>query len=486
MNGTLKRVAVACLAMFALLMINVNVLQAVRADGLRDDSRNSRNFFDRYSVQRGRITAQGKVILAQSRDTKSNDTRFVREYPEGPLYAHVTGFFSPVSASQIEGAENKMLDGTSPDLLLQRGINLFTGEPNRGANVDLTINPKAQKAAYDALRQSGKRGAVVALDPKSGAILAMVSLPTYDPADLSGTNTKKVFDRYNELDKDKGQPLLNRTIRQTYPPGSTFKVVTAAAFLEDDSSRTPQTVLEAPQRLPLPNTNISLPNYGGAACGQGQVPLIYALEKSCNTPFAKIGMDLGYDKIREQAAKFGMGEQIAVPMSVSTSSVGPKEDKAAVAMTSIGQRSNQMTPLQMAMIAAGIANDGKVMKPYLVNKITNPKGDTINEAKPEQLSEAISTDTAAKLKEMMVSVVNNGTANLAQIPGVQVAGKTGTAETADGKPPHAWFISFAPADDPKIALAIIVESGAANVGAEATGGHTAAPIAKSIMEAVLK
>lgn len=486
MNGTLKRVAVACLAMFALLMINVNYLQAVRADGLREDTRNTRNYFDRYAVQRGRITAGGKVILAQSKDTKSNDFRFVREYPEGPLYAHITGFFSPESASQIERSENKLLDGSSPDLLLQRGINLFTGEPTRGANVDVTINPKAQKAAYDALRQSGKRGAVVALDPRSGAILAMVSLPTYDPAELSGTDKGKVFKRYDQLAADKGQPLLNRNIDRTYPPGSTFKVVTAAAFLEDDSSRTPQTVLEAPQRLPLPNTNISLPNYGGAACGQGQVPLIYALEKSCNTPFAKIGMDLGYDKIREQAAKFGMGEQIAIPMSVAKSDVGPQEDKAAVAMTSIGQRSNQMTPLQMAMIAAGIANDGKVMKPFLVNKITDGKGDTVDEAKPEELSEAISTDTAAKLKEMMVSVVNNGTANLAQIPGVQVAGKTGTAETSDGKPPHAWFISFAPADNPKIALAILVESGAANVGAEATGGHTAAPIAKAVMEAVLK
>jgi peptidoglycan glycosyltransferase len=180
-----------------------------------------------------------------------------------------------------------------------------------------------------------------------------------------------------------------------------------------------------------------------------------------------------------------MGEQIAIPMSVAQSNFGPREDQAAVAMASIGQRSNQMTPLQMAMIAAGIGNNGAVMKPYLVNKITDAKGDTIDQAKPEELTEAVSSDTAGKLREMMVSVVNNGTANLAQVPGVQVAGKTGTAETADGQPPHAWFISFAPAEDPKVALAVIVESGAANVGAEATGGHTAAPIAKAVLEAVL-
>ncbi|MET8002991.1 peptidoglycan D,D-transpeptidase FtsI family protein [Nonomuraea glycinis] len=484
MNGPIKRAAVACLAMFALLMINVNVLQAINAGKYRDDARNTRNYYDRYAVQRGRITAGGKVILAQSKEAKG-DFKFLREYPEAELYAHLTGFFSPESASAIEASQNKMLDGSSPDLLLQRGIDLFTGEPTRGANVDLTINPKAQKAAYDALKQSGKRGAVVAMDPKSGAILAMVSLPTYDPGELSGTNKGQVFGRYDELAKQKSQPLLNRNIDRTYPPGSTFKVLTAAAFLEDDSGRDAQTVVDAPQVLQLPNTTAGLPNYGGAACGSGQVTLVFALEKSCNTPFGSIGMDLGYDKMNEQLTKFGAGQLLAVPMSVAKSSFGEKEDQAAVAQASIGQRSVQMTPLQMAMIAAGIANDGTVMKPYLVNKITDAKGDTLDEADPEEFSEAISSETAGKLRDMMVSVVANGTANRAQIPGVDVAGKTGTAETADGQPPHAWFISFAPANDPKIALAVLVESGAAKVGAEATGGGTAAPIAKVVMEAVL-
>ncbi|TMR25569.1 penicillin-binding protein 2 [Nonomuraea turkmeniaca] len=484
MNKTLKRAAVACLVMFALLMINVNILQAVRAEELSGDSRNTRNYYARYAIERGRIVAGGKVI-AQSVETESKKFRFAREYPDAKLYAHVTGFFSPESESAIERSENDLLDGSSADLLLRRSIDLFTGEPTKGANVEVTINPKAQKAAYDALRNSGKRGAVVALDPKTGAILAMVSLPTYDPTELSGTEKGKVFTRYDVLAKDKSQPLLNRTIGQTYPPGSTFKVVTMAAYLEDDSSRGPDTTIEAPQQLPLPNTNISLPNYGGAACGSGQVTLKFALERSCNTPFGKMGLELGYDKMKEQTEKFGMGEQIAVPMSVAQSDFGEKEDQAAVAMASIGQRSNRMTPLQMAMIAAGIGNNGTVMKPYLVNKITDAKGDSVDEAKPEELSQAVSPETAGKLSEMMVSVVNNGTANLAQVPGVQVAGKTGTAESGDRAAPHAWFISFAPAEDPKVALAVIVESGAANVGAEATGGHTAAPIAKAVLEAVL-
>ncbi|NRQ31574.1 penicillin-binding protein 2 [Nonomuraea sp. NN258] len=484
MNSTLKRAAVACLTLFALLMINVNVLQAVNADKYREDPRNRRNYFDRYAVERGRITAGGKII-AESVETKDPKFKFVRKYHDGRLYAHVTGFFSPESASQIEGAKNKLLDGSSPDLLLRRSIDLFTGEPTRGANVEVTINPKVQKAAYDALRGSGKRGAVVALEPKTGAILAMVSLPTYDPAEISVTDKGKAFGRYDELAADKSQPLLNRNIDRTYPPGSTYKVVTAAAFLEDDSSRGPDTVVPAPQRLPLPNTNISLPNYGGAACGAGQVPLIFALERSCNTPFGQIGMDLGYDKMQDQMARFGSAEPFSIPMPVAQSNIGPREDAAALAKTAIGQQSNQMTPMQMAMIAAGIANNGVVMKPYLVNKVSDAKGDTIEEADREELSEAVSSETAGKLREMMVSVVQNGTANRAQIPGVQVAGKTGTAETSNGQPPHAWFISFAPAENPQVALAVLVESGAANVGAEATGGGTAAPIAKAVMEAVL-
>ncbi|PZG05035.1 peptidoglycan D,D-transpeptidase FtsI family protein [Nonomuraea aridisoli] len=484
MNRTLKRIAVACLAMFALLMVNVNIKQAVQAEGLRTDARNTRNFFERYAIERGRITAGGKVI-AQSVETDSKSFRFVRQYPDARLYAHVTGFFSPESASAIEASENDLLDGSSADLLLRRSIDLFTGEPTKGANVELTIDPRAQKAAYDALRASGKRGAVLALDPRSGAIRAMVSLPTYDPTELSGTDKAEVFARYDELAQDKSQPLLNRAIGQTYPPGSTFKVVTTAAYLEDDSSRGPQTNVDAPQNLPLPNTTISLPNYGGSACGSGRVTLMFALEQSCNTPFGKIGMEIGYDALKEQTEKFGMGTQLAVPMSVAQSDFGTDYDDAALAMASIGQRDNRMTPLQMAMIAAGIANDGTVMKPYLVNKITDAQGDTIDEADPEELSEAVSSETAGKLRDMMVSVVANGTANLAQISGVQVAGKTGTAETSNGQPPHAWFISFAPANDPQVAVAVIVESGAAKVGAEATGGHTAAPIAKAVMEAVL-
>ncbi|MEV7012983.1 penicillin-binding protein 2 [Streptosporangium sp. NPDC051022] len=483
MNGPLKRASLVCLLMFGLLMINVNYLQVVRADGLRTDSRNTRNFYARYEVERGRITA-GNKVLAESVDTGSNQFRFQRRYPEGKVYAPVTGFFAPESARDMEAAENSLLDGTSADLLIRRSIDLLTAKRSKGANVDLTIDPRAQEAAYKALGASGKKGALVAIEPKTGAILAMVSIPTYDPNPLSKPNKADVNKAYNKLAKDEDQPLVDRAIERSYPPGSTFKVVTLAAYLESDDSVGPQTEVDAPQRLELPNTSVGLPNYGGAACGSGRVTLTFALERSCNTPFAKIAMSLGYDALKEQALKFGIGgDPLEIPLPVAGSGIGPEEDLAALAQTSIGQRSNQMTPLQMAMVAAGIANNGVVMRPYLVNKIADAEGGEIDSASPKELSTAMSEDSARKLQEMMVSVVNNGTASAAQISGITVAGKTGTAETAKGKAPHAWFISFAPAEDPKIALALIVESGSA--GDDASGGHTAAPIAKSVMEAVL-
>ncbi|WP_440069667.1 peptidoglycan D,D-transpeptidase FtsI family protein [Streptosporangium sp. OZ121] len=483
MNGPLKRAALACLLMFGLLMINVNYLQAVRAEDLRKDSRNTRNFYAQYEVERGRITA-GDKVLAESVDTGDPEFRFERRYPEGKVYAPITGFFAPESQSNIERAENSLLNGTSADLLIRRSIDLFTAKQSKGANVDLTINPRAQEAAYKALGESGKKGALVAIEPKTGAILAMVSIPTYDPNPLSKPNKAEVNAASKKLEKDENTPLLNRAVERTYPPGSTFKVVTAAAYLESDDTVGPETQVDAPQRLDLPNTTADLPNYGGAACGAGRVTLSFALEKSCNTPFGKIAMDLGYEALRDQAAKFGIGgEQLAIPMPVAPSSIGPEEDQAALAQASIGQRSNQMTPLQMAMIAAGIANNGVVMKPYLVNKIADSEGGEVASADPDELDTAMSEDSARKLQEMMVNVVNKGTASAAQIPGVTVGGKTGTAETAQGRDPHAWFISFAPAEDPKVAVALIVESGSA--GSDASGGQTAAPIAKSVMEAVL-
>lgn len=480
MNGTLKRASVACLLMFGLLMININYLQAVKAEDLRTDGRNQRSFFARYETERGMITAGGQT-LAKSVDV-GGTFRFQRKYTDGPVYAPVIGFFAPESASGIEGAEDKYLDGTHPDLFVRRTVDLITSKPTRGAAVDLTLVPEAQKIAYQDMKQSGKRGAVVALDPKTGAILTMVSLPTFDPNTMAAPDKSKAATAYNKLDKNENKPLLNRAIDTTYAPGSTFKVVTSAAYLSEDDSRDANTQVDAPDSLPLPGTTISLPNYHGESCG-GRASLVDALTISCNTAFANMGLEMGYDKLNEQAAKFGIGQPMAIPLSVAKSDIGPDEGKAALAQTAIGQRSNQITPLQMAMVAAGVANEGKVMKPYLVNKIVSPDGDEIDSAKPQEIDEAITPEVAGELRQMMINVVQNGTGSAARLPGITVAGKTGTAETARGAASHAWFIAFAPAEDPKVAVAVFVESGSA--GNDATGGAVAAPIAHDVMQAVL-
>ncbi len=241
-------------------------------------------------------------------------------------------------------------------------------------------------------------------------------------------------------------------------------------------------MLDAPDALPLPGTNLQLRNYHGESCG-GRATLLAALTISCNTPFAQMGMDLGYDKMKEQAERFGIGKPLEIPLMVQPSDIGPEEDKAALAMTSIGQRSNQMTPLQMAMVAAGIANGGTVMKPYLVNKILGPDGSEIDVTRPKELSEAVSPEVAAELTKMMINVVQSGTGNRAQVPGVTIAGKTGTAETEKNKPSHAWFIAFDADEDPQVAVAVFIEAGSA--GNDATGGVIAAPIARDVMQAVL-
>ncbi|GAA1267411.1 penicillin-binding protein A [Planotetraspora silvatica] len=484
MNGTLKRAAVACLLMFGLLMANVTYLGVVKADGLRHDNRNVRSFYERYAVDRGWITADnGKVTLAKTVDTGDPTYRFERRYPQGKAFAHVVGYFAPESATGIEGAESKYLDGSHPDLVVRRAIDLITNKPAKGASVDLALNVAAQQVAYKDLANTNKRGAVVALDPRSGAILTMVSVPSYDPNPLALANKAKVNEAYSKLDKDPKKPLLDRAIDLTYAPGSTFKTITSAAFLGDNSSRSAETMVDAPDSKTFKDSTTPLVNYHGESCG-GRATLLAAFTISCNTPFGIIGVGLGYDKLKEQAAKFGIGTKLAIPLSVVGSSIGPDEGETALAQTSIGQRNNQMTPMQMAMVAAGIANKGTVMKPYLVNKVMGPDGSEVTAAEPEEFSEATSPEVAAELTKMMMNVVRSGTGTAAQLPGITVAGKTGTAETAPGQASHAWFISFAPADNPRVAVAVFIESGSA--GNDASGGTVAAPIARDVMQAVLK
>ncbi|HEU5034698.1 MAG TPA: penicillin-binding protein 2 [Mycobacteriales bacterium] len=475
MNRALRRVALAALVMFAALLVNANVVQVGEANSLKNNPHNARVLLSEYSHQRGPIVVAGRAVALSK---KTNDAyKYLRTYPGGALYAPVTGYYSlVVGTTGIEQAENSILSGDSDKLFVRRLSDYFTGRTPQGGEVVLTLDPKAQQAAFSAL--NGRRGAAVALDPRTGAVLAMVSTPSYDPTPLTTHDPKEIQRAYRNLLQQPGSPLLNRAISQTYPPGSTFKVVTAAAALSSGRFR-PSSQLPAPNQLSLPQTTHKLQNFQGEQCAGGrQISLADALRVSCNTAFGALGLKLGQDRLRAQAQAFGFGSSFDIPLPVATSVFPSDIPPPQVAFSAIGQFSDAVTPLQMAMVAAGVANHGVVMKPYLVQKTLAPDLSTLSTAQPQQLSRAVSPGVAAQLTQMMEGVVRSGTGTAAQLPGIAVAGKTGTAENVPGKPTHAWFICFAPAQNPRVAVAVLVENGG-------TGGVAAAPIARQIMQAVL-
>lgn len=482
MNTPIRRLSMVVATLFASLLVSSTLIQYVFAADLNSRPGNRRTLLSTYARERGEILVGQKPV---ARSVPSDDEyKFQRVYDEAELYAHVTGYYSFFGAGGgLEQTENPFLSGSSDKLFYRRVSDLFTGRRATGATVETTLDPAVQKAAFDALE--GIRGAAVALDPRTGAVLAMVSRPTFDPGTLAGHDLDKVSDTYKTLDADASRPLVNRAIAgDLYPPGSVFKVVTAAAALSG-GEYTEDSELDGPAELDLPETSNTLPNAFDGACGPGdRVSFTRALAISCNTAFASVGLDLGADALRAQAAKFGFGDSITVPMRVTPSSVPAELDEPQLAYASIGQYDVRVTPLQMAMVAAGVGNDGVVMKPYLVQSVIGSDLSVIEQADPTELSKAVTPEVAAQLQRMMVAVVEEGSGERAAIPGVSVAGKTGTAEHGDDRKAHAWFISFAPADDPQIAVAVIAEDGGV-AGSEAGGGRVAAPIAKAMMEARL-
>ncbi len=482
MNAPIRRVSTLVAALFVSLLVSTTAIQFVEAKSLNARPDNRRTLLSTYGRERGQILV-GDTAIAKSIPTK-DQYKWQRVYPKGAAYAHITGYYSFFGAAGgLERADHSLLDGSSDKLFYRRVSDLFTGRKAGGASLQLTIDPAIQNAAIKAF--GNQHGAAVALDPRTGAILAMVSRPSYDPNMLATHDLGAVAKASDKLNKDADRPLLNRAIGgDLYPPGSTFKIVTAAAALSS-GSYSPQSQIPGPAVLDLPQTSAVLPNDFPAACGpNGKTTLEHALVISCNTAFGWLGMQLGADALQTQAAKFGFGDALAIPMTVTPSQFPANPNKPQQAQSAIGQFDVRVTPLQMAMVSAGIANRGTVMKPYLVQSVLGSDLNVIDSAQPEQLSDAVSPEVAAQLTSMMEGVVQSGTGTAAQISGVRVAGKTGTAQHGAGLAPHAWFTSFAPADNPTIAVAVVVENGG-NAGNEAVGGRVAAPIAKAMMEARL-
>lgn len=489
MNTSLRRISVTVMALIVLLLLNATMTQVFTADGLRADPRNQRVLLDEYSRQRGQIIAGGQ-LLAYSVATDSR-YRFLRVYPNPAVYAPVTGFYSlRYSSAGLERAEDSLLNGSDERLFGRRLADFFTGRDPRGGNVDTTINPRVQQAAWDAMQQGCGgppcKGAVVALEPSTGKILALVSSPSYDPNLLASHNPDVQAQAWQRLRDSPDNPLINRAISETYPPGSTFKVITTAAALQ--AGATDDQPLTSAARIPLPNSTATLENYDGTPCGSDPtVPLREAFAKSCNTAFVQLGLSTGADALRSMAQAFGLDTTPApLPLQVAESTIGTIPDGAALGMTSIGQKDVALTPLENAVIAATIANGGIMMRPYLVESLRGPDLANISSTAPYQQRRAVSPQVAAKLTELMV-----GAEKVAQqkgaIPGVQIASKTGTAEHGTDPrhtPPHAWYIAFAPAQAPKVAVAVLVENGADRLSA--TGGALAAPIGRAVIEAALQ
>jgi len=481
-NAPVRRVALAVMVMITLLMANLTYVQVVKAHDYRTDPRNKRVLYAENARERGQISAGGQV-LAESRRVR--DREYVRRYPDGAVYSTVTGYFSPQLGQRgLERTENDVLNGSDDRLFVRRLSDLVTGRDPAGGNVVLTVEPRVQEAAYRAMTDLNYVGAVVALRPQTGEILAMVSTPSFDPNELSAGTTAQQQEAEQRLNNADPPVLRNRAIQELYPPGSTFKVVVAAAALANGF--TPDSQLTAQPVITLTGTNQPLPNFGRRRCGSGETAsLREALARSCNTAFAQLAEQLGEDELRAQADAFGInGEDITIDFGmVAGAGLGEIVDVPSLEQSGIGQRDVRLTPLHNAMVAAAIANRGQLMQPYLVKEIRGQDLSLVDTTAQDSLGQAVDARVAATLTDLMIGSEDNGT-DVGKIPGVQIASKTGTAQYRDGAAPHNWYIAFAPAENPQIAVAVLVEDGGGDE--DGTGGKVAAPVGRAVIAAGLR
>ena len=482
MNAQIRKIFVVVLIMFAMLGLAVTNTQFISAPSLNADPRNVRTNLHAAEIDRGPIIVEKTAIASSELD---DDNHYTRVYDQGSLYVSATGYFSSVGygSTGIEAAQENVLDGQSQTLLGQRLRNLLTGEKRQGGGVELTLRASMQEAAAAAL--GDRKGAVVALDAKTGAILALYSSPSFDPNALASRDAGEVPDAYATRDADPKNPMLNRTISERYAPGSTFKVLTAIALIENGIAN-PDTRMDSPVSTTLPGTNTEVSNIESSTCGDGKPTLTEAFARSCNTTFVLASEKLTTQQLTDVTKRFGFGDEQEIPLTVIPSVFPSDADSAQLAMSSIGQYTVQATPMQMAQVAQTIANGGQMMSPYLIKQIVDADNQTIRKTKATEAGRPISADTASKVTGMMQAVVSQpyGSGTPMALPNVSVAAKTGTAETGDGDRANAWAIGFAPADNPQIAFAVIVEGDETNPTPH--GGDVAGPVAKAVLEAGLQ
>ncbi|MET8245492.1 penicillin-binding protein 2 [Streptomyces sp. NPDC005202] len=481
MNKTIRRASVFALLLVFALLVRATWVQFYDGRALADDKDNRRKAIETYAQPLGNIIVAGSAITGSTQT--SGDLKYKRTYKDGKLYAAVTGYSSQVyGATQLEGIYQDLLDGT--DSRLKNPLDTISGKRAAPGDVITTIDPDVQKAAYDAL--GDKKGAAVAIDPATGRILAVVSTPSYDPTTLSAGDTTA----WQRLTKDPTKPMTNRALRQPLPPGSTFKLVVAAAALEDGLYSSVDEKTDSPDPYTLPGTARVLSNENpNAPCENATIRT--ALQYSCNNVFAKMAVDLGQDKVKAMAQKFGFNDRSQdVPVRAYPSVYPSGMDRAQTALTGIGQFDVTATPLQMAMVSAAIANGGKLVSPHMVSQISDGNGNVLENYDDKAGAQRIvSSSTAAQLQSAMQTVVEQGTGTNARMSGVTVGGKTGTAQHGENNSqvPYAWFTSYGKSDatGKEVAVAVVVEQSDA-ARSEVSGNGLAAPVAKAMMTAALK
>jgi penicillin-binding protein A len=502
MERRIRRLGLAIVLLFSLLFAQLAYVQVFAADDIKSHPANfSRQLIAEYNVQRGKIlTADGLVLAESVPAPEGSRYRYERRYPQGDLYGYITGFYSRIyGRSALEQSMNSYLSGEAPELAISTFSDLFLGRPKRGANIFVTIDPNLQEVARTAL--GSNEGAVVAMVPETGDVLALYSTPGFDPSQLSSGTDEQMRRAWKRLNADQDKPLLALSHQELFLPGSSFKIVTASAALENGFG--PDSQWPNPHRLTLPLTNEQLQNFGDDHCngGSSQITLIEAFEESCNVTFAEVGLRLGAERLAAQARAYGLCGTL--PPERTTCEKPPvtfelpfqngrfpepeyfERNDPLLAFSAIGLDNDLVNPLQMALIASAVANDGVMPRPRVVTEVRDSQGRIAREFDASDVGRAISRESAGALTQMMVAVVNEGSGYLAAIPGIQVAGKTGTATNGEGRAPNAWFTAFAPAPNPRIAVSVIVLDGG-NLGSEATGGQVAAPIVKQLIEAYLR
>jgi penicillin-binding protein A len=485
MNTQIRNLAVASLVLVIALIVGTTYWQAWAAPTLEDRRDNAIKVVAQFTIKRGAILARDGTALARNRPRKvKGQTFYFRRYPTGDLFAHAVGYSTQArSRSGIEQSRNDYLTGANANLatLLDTTLDRLRGTTIEGNDVILTVRPRAQRVAIDAL--GGQCGAAVAIEPKTGKVLVMASSPTYDP-----NLVERNFARLQRAPGPCGiAPLLNRATNGLFTPGSIFKVVTAAAAL-DSGAYTPESTFNDPGYCIEYGKRVN--NYDTSS-PFGTVNFSQAMVNSINSSFCEMGKKMGPEKILDYARRFGFYDDPPVDLPSGERSPSglyqgrkllPRSQESRVdpGRLAFGQERMLVTPLQMAMVAGAIGNKGVVMEPTLTDRIRKPDGSALVRIKPDELRRAVKSEVADQIASMMEGVVSGGTGTAAQISGVRVAGKTGTAETGVAGRNTAWFIAFAPVENPQVAVAVVLQN------QTATGGTVAAPIAKEIMEAILR